>query len=230
MDKLLKAANQIATARCLSLRPAMSEKMSPFRKGSLGIVMMLASFVLVCTGCQSTPPKRTLPRSVSQTPGVLTTGDVVKISFTGAPELNQTQRIGTDGKLSLPLIGDVYAAGKSLHEIQIELTRLYKPQLQNSEVLVTLESRAVPVVVSGAVQHPGKITFERPATLLEAIMEAGGFTPDANLKKVSLIRIVNGEHETQIFDLRPIIRGVPTRAVYVIGGDVIYVPQKILNF
>jgi protein involved in polysaccharide export with SLBB domain len=86
------------------------------------------------------------------------------------------------------------------------------------------------VVVSGAVQHPGKITFERPATLLEAIMEAGGFTPDANLKKVSLIRIVNGEHETQIFDLRPIIRGMPTRATYVVGGDVIYVPQKILNF
>jgi protein involved in polysaccharide export with SLBB domain len=204
--------------------------MGLFRKKPLGIIVTLATLVLLCTGCQGPAVKRTLPRSASQTPGVLTAGDVVRISFTGAPELNQTQRIGTDGKLSLPLIGDVYAAGKSLHEVQIELARLYKPQLQNSEVIVTLESRAVPVVVSGAVQHPGKITFERPATLLEAIMEAGGFTPDANLKKVSLIRIVNGEHETQIFDMRPIIRGVPTRAIYVSGGDVIYVPQKILNF
>ncbi|MBV8900541.1 MAG: polysaccharide export protein [Verrucomicrobia bacterium] len=234
MDKFLKSANQIAAARYLSPRPAVSGKingkMGLLRKESLGIVVMLAALVLLCAGCQSAPPRRTLPRSAAQTPGVLTAGDVVKVSFTGAPELNQTQRIGTDGKLSLPLVGDVYAAGKSLHEVQTELARLYKPQLQNSEVIITLESRAVPVVVSGAVQKPGKITFERPATLLEAIMEAGGFTPDANLKKVSLIRIVNGEHETQIYDLRPVIRGVPTRAVYVSGGDVIYVPQKILNF
>lgn len=209
----------------------MSGKRDPFRTESLRMGVVLAALVFLCTACQGPTVKRSLPpRSVTQTPGVLTAGDVVRISFTGAPELNQTQRIGPDGKLSLPLVGDVYATGKSLHEIQIELARLYKPQLQNSEVIVTLESRAVPVVVSGAVQKPGKIVFERPATVLEAIMEAGGFTPDANLRKVSLIRIVNGEHETAIFDLRPVIRGEPTRAVYVSGGDVIYVPQKILNF
>jgi protein involved in polysaccharide export with SLBB domain len=85
-------------------------------------------------------------------------------------------------------------------------------------------------VVSGAVQHPGKIVFERPATVLEAIMEAGGFTPQADLKKVSIIRIVKGEHQTELFDLRPVLRGLPTRATYVSGGDVIYVPEKLLNF
>ena len=183
---------------------------------------------LSCAGCQ-TPHTAKVPLP-PQAPGVLAAEDVVRISFPGAPELNQTQKIPPDGKLSLPLVGDVYAGGKTLGELQRELARLYKPQLQNSEVLVALESRALPVVVSGAVERPGKIVFERPATVLEAIMEAGGFTPQADLKKVELIRIVNGEHYSQTFDLRPVLRGTPTRATYVGGGDVIFVPEKLLNF
>jgi protein involved in polysaccharide export with SLBB domain len=193
------------------------------------ICLKLAALVLlVCTGCQGTK-KASLPLT-SRTPSYLVAGDVVKITFPAAPELNQSQKIGSDGSLSLPLIGEVAASGKTVGQLQEELARLYKPQLQDNEVLVTLDTRAVPVVVSGAVQKPGKIVFERPATVLEAIMEAGGFTAEADLKKVSLIRIVKGEHETQIFDFRPVLQGKPTPAIYCSGGDVIYVPEKLLLF
>jgi protein involved in polysaccharide export with SLBB domain len=61
-------------------------------------------------------------------------------------------------------------------------------------------------------------------------MEAGGFTPQADLKRVSVIRIVKGEHQTELFDLRPVLRGQATQATYVSGGDVIYIPEKLLNF
>lgn len=210
-------------------RPARKDRISSFLKKCIGIVGTLAVLAILSgAGCQ-TPNTAKVPLP-PQTPGVLAAEDVVKISFPGAPELNQTQKLPPDGKLSLPLVGDVYAGGKTLGELQRELARLYKPQLQNSEVLVALESRALPVVVSGAVERPGKIVFERPATVLEAIMEAGGFTPQADLKKVELIRIVNGEHYSQTFDLRPVLRGTPTRATYVGGGDVIFVPEKLLNF
>ncbi len=191
-------------------------------------IKLAALVLLLCIGCQG--PKRTPQQLTSKTPSFLVAGDVVKISFPAAPELNQSQKIGSDGTVSLPLIGEVAAAGKTVGQLQEELARLYKPQLQDNEVIVTLDTRAVPVVVSGAVQKPGKIVFERPATVLEAIMEAGGFTPEADLKKVSLIRIVKGEHETEIFDLRPILKGQPTPAIYCSGGDVIYVPEKLLNF
>jgi len=208
---------------------AADEKSHSIRKELLGIAGKLAALALLfCIGCQGTP-KHQVPL-VAQTPNYLNPGDVVKISFPAAPELNQTQKIGTDGTLSLPLVGEVHAAGKSPGQLQNELATLYKPQLQDNEVLVTLESRAVPVVVSGAVQKPGKIVFERPATVLEAIMEAGGFTPEADLKKVSVIRIAKGEHYTQIYDLRPVLKGKPIAAVYCSGGDVIYVPEKVLNF
>jgi polysaccharide export outer membrane protein len=191
-------------------------------------IKLAALVLLLCTACQG--PKKAPLQLTSQTPNYLNPGDVVKISFPAAPELNQTQKVGTDGALSLPLVGEVHAAGKSPGQLQSELATLYKPQLQDNEVLVTLESRAVPVVVSGAVQKPGKIVFERPATVLEAIMEAGGFTPEADLKKVSVIRIVKGQHQTQVVDLRPVLKGKPTPAIYCSGGDVIYVPEKLLLF
>jgi protein involved in polysaccharide export with SLBB domain len=192
------------------------------------LLKLAALVLLLYTGCQGS--KKIPQQLTSRTPSYLVAGDTVRISFPAAPELNQTQKISADGSLSLPLIGEVAATGKTVGELQVELARLYKPQLQDNEVLVTLDTRAVPVVVSGAVQKPGKIIFERPATVLEAIMEAGGFTPEADLKKVSLIRIVKGEHETQIVDLRPVLKGKPTPAIYCSGGDVIYVPEKLLLF
>jgi polysaccharide export outer membrane protein len=122
----------------------------------------------------------------------------------------------------LPLIGQVYASGKSTSQLQEELTNLYKSQLQNSEVTVTLESVTIPVVVSGEVQKPGKVLFERPATVLEAIMEAGGFTAYGDPKTISVIRQVNGVQHSQIFDL--------SRVMYVSGGDVIYVRPRFVSF
>jgi polysaccharide biosynthesis/export protein len=189
---------------------------------------LAALLLLLASGCQS--PQKNPAQLTSRTPSYLVAGDIVRISFPAAPELNQTQKIGSDGLLSLPLIGEVNASGKTVGELQEELARLYKPQLQDNEVLVTLDTRSVPVVVSGAVQKPGKILFERPATVLEAIMEAGGFTPEADLKKVSLIRIVKGEHQTQLVDLRAVLKGRPIPAIYCSGGDVIYVPEKLLLF
>jgi protein involved in polysaccharide export with SLBB domain len=196
--------------------------------GQKTYIKLAVLVLLLCTGCQS--PKKAPQQLTSRTPSFLVAGDVVKITFPAAPELNQSQKIGADGTLSLPLIGEVAASGKTVGQLQVDLARLYKPQLQDSEVVVSLDTRAVPVVVSGAVQKPGKIIFERPATVLEAIMEAGGFTPEADLKKVSLIRIVKGEHETEIVDLRPVLKGKPTPAIYCSGGDVIYVPEKLLLF
>jgi polysaccharide export outer membrane protein len=231
MDRGLKSGNGTDLSRWFPRSPVASDRACSFRAGAGGIVGTLAVLlILLLTGCQQ-PQTGNLPQQlVSQTPNYLNAGDVIKISFPGAPELSQTQKVGTDGTLSLPLIGDVRAAGKSPGELQIELANLYKSQLQNNEVLVTVENRAIPIVVSGAVQKPGKIVFERPATVLEAIMEAGGFTPQADLKRVSVIRIVKGQHLTHHYDLRSVLRGSPTGAVYVNGGDVIYVPEKLLNF
>jgi protein involved in polysaccharide export with SLBB domain len=192
------------------------------RAGTLAALVML-----LCAGCQSTVETPLPEQPTAKTPVNLSPGDVVKLSFVSATELSQSQKIRADGKLSLPLIGEVTAAGKTLIQFQNDLIRLYKPQLRNSDVVVTLESAVAQVVVSGAVTKPAKLTFDRPTTVFQAIMEAGGVNEYGNLRKVHLIRVVNGEQLTQVLDLRPAVSGKTTNALYVRDGDVIYVPQGV---
>src|SRR5436190_3466589 len=156
---------------------------------------------------------------------ILASGDVVKRTFSAAPELNQSQKVRVDGKLSLPLIGEVDAAGKTVGQLQSDLMQLYKPQLKTPEVTVSLEASLTTVVVSGAVNKPGKIAFERPTTVFQAIMEAGGPSEFGTLKHVRLVRTVNGVQKSQVMNVHETLIGQGTKPFYVRDGDVIYVPQ-----
>jgi polysaccharide export outer membrane protein len=197
------------------------------RREFFGIFGILAALLtLFCTGCQSTTETPFPEQPTAKTPVSLAPGDVIKLSFATASEFNQTQKIRADGKVSLPLIGEITAAGKRVVDFQRELVGLYKPQLRNSEVVVTVESSVVQVVVSGAVTKPAKLIFERPTTVFQAIMEAGGVNEYGSLKRVHLIRVVNGQQLTQVVDLRPTASGKTTSAFYVRDGDVIYVPAS----
>lgn len=168
------------------------------------------------------PEQMAAPTSVS-----LVSGDVIRLTFSGAPELNQSQKIRADGKINLPLVGEVDAAGMTIGSLQNELSLRYKPQLQSATLVVTLESSVTQVVVSGAVSHPGKLSFDRPTTVFQAIMEAGGASEYGSLKRVHLIRILNGQQHSQILDLRPVtMGGQDTRPFYVRDGDVIYIPSS----
>jgi protein involved in polysaccharide export with SLBB domain len=192
-------------------------------KTAIGVVAALSIFL--GDGCETISNTPLPEQPTAKTPVNLSPGDVVKISFTGAPDLNQSQKIRADGKLSLPLVGEVTAAGKTVADFQSDLIRLYKPQLRNNEIVVTLESGIVEVVVSGAVSKPTKLSFDKPTTVFQAIMEAGGVSEYGSLRRVHLIRTINGKQLTQVVDLRPALSGKSTSVLYVRDGDIIYVPQ-----
>jgi polysaccharide biosynthesis/export protein len=187
------------------------------------IAMLIIAF---CTGCETQTGTALPEQPTAKTKVSLAPGDVIKLTFPGSPDFNQTQKIRADGKLSLPLVGEVAAAGKTLVDFQTEMVRLYQSQLRNSEVIVTLESGITQVVVSGNIKRPAKLAFDRPTTVFQAIMEAGGADEYGNLGKVHLIRVVNGQQLTQVLDLRPALSGKAISALYVRDGDVIYVPQS----
>jgi polysaccharide biosynthesis/export protein len=191
------------------------------------LISILMLLVLLCTGCETDRNSTTLS-SQAEVPKhvILAPGDVVKLTFSANPELNQSQKIRADGKLSLPLIGEVDAAQKTVTQLQNELVQLYKAQLKTPEVTVSLEGSTTMVTVSGAVAKPSKITFERPTTVFQAVMEAGGPSTFGTLGHVRLIRTVNGIQRSQVLDLRPMLKGQDTKPFYVRDGDVIYVPQS----
>jgi polysaccharide export outer membrane protein len=152
---------------------------------------------------------------------------VIKVSFADETVPDQTQKIRRDGKVSLPFIGEVTAAGKRIPDFQNELVSRYEPHLQNSEVLVTLESGPAKVIVSGFANKPGTLSFDRPTTVFQAIMEAGGASDYGSLSNVHLTRIINGEQRTETLNLKPAIRGKPTQPKYVQDGDVIYISRSL---
>jgi polysaccharide export outer membrane protein len=181
---------------------------------------------LMCGGCQSPLPP--LPNPPGPKTAVrLSPGDVIKASYADETIPDQTQKIRRDGKVSLPLIGEVTAAGKRVIDFQHELVRRYEGQLENNEVLVTLESGAATVTVSGFASKPGVYSFDRPTTVYQAIMEAGGVSDYGSASNIRLTRIINGIERAESINLRPAIRGEPTRPIYVQDGDVIYIARSL---
>jgi polysaccharide biosynthesis/export protein len=192
----------------------------PARAGRAALCAM--AVLALAAGCQteprhstSTPPQSTnapVP-AASASPGatsnestnsnksmVLKEGDTIKIEFPGAPNLDTIQNIRIDGKITLQMIGEYDAVGKTPAAMEADLKRLYGSQLVNNEVSVTVQSAAFVVYVMGAVAKPGKLISERPLTPLEALIEAGVDDTKANLKAVQVIR-TDGIGHTEKFNL-----------------------------
>jgi polysaccharide export outer membrane protein len=186
--------------------------------------LLLAAFA--CGGCQSALPP--LPNPPGPRTAVrLSPGDVIKVSYADETVPDQTQKIRRDGKVSLPLIGEVTAAGRRTIDFQYELVSRYEGKLENNEVLVTLETGTASVIVSGFANKPGTYTFDRPTTVYQAVMEAGGVSDYGSPSNVHLTRLINGEQRTETINLRSAIRGTPTKPKYVQDGDVIYIARSL---
>jgi len=203
---------------------------TPYRKRALSSSSCLFAFLvfaaLMCGGCQT--PQPPLPNPPGPKTAVrLSPGDTIKVSYADESIPDQTQKIRRDGKVSLPFIGEVTAAGKRTIDFQNEVISLTEEHLENSEVLVTLESGLATVTVSGFANRPGTFPFDRPTTVYQAIMQAGGVSDYGSPSNVHLTRIINGEQRTEIFSLRPAIRGEPTKPKYVQDGDVIYISRSL---
>ncbi len=198
-----------------------------------GFMSMAACFVaavvmFVSVGCQNTSPPPPIPAeaAASRPSGTLAPGDEISVMFSGAPELNTKQKIQANGKVSLPTIGDVSASGRSITSFQSQLTSMYQPHLQDSTVVVSLESASAGVYISGEVLRPGKIPLDRPMTALEAVMEAGGFTKFANPKQVIVVRNQNGKNQRYVLNMNDALNGMDSRPFYVRPFDVLYVRQS----
>jgi polysaccharide biosynthesis/export protein len=194
-------------------------------KSSPCLFPFLIAATLACAGCRTTLPP--LPNPPGPKTAVrLSPGDTIKVTFAEESDLDQTEKIRRDGKVSLPLIGEVTAAGKRVIDFQHELVNRYEGRLDNPEVLITLESGTASVIVSGFANKPGKIDFDRPKTVYQTIMEAGGVSDYGSLRNIHLTRIINGEQRTETINLRPTVHGEPTLPMYVQDGDVIYISRS----
>jgi len=209
-----------------SFKQADCENVLGLRYDIISIYICMCLILSGCGGMGSSPP---LPSEASMSiPNAsLAAGDEVKVSFSGAPDLNLKQKIQVNGNLSLPTIGDVRAVGKSISGFQSELTARYQPHFQDPTVVVSVENAAAGVYVSGEVLRPGKIPLDRPMTALEAVMECGGFSKLANPRQVVVVRNQANRMEHYPLNLNDALNGGESQPFYLRVYDVIYVRQSV---
>lgn len=192
-------------------------------------LFVLALLLCGCRSPQTAPV--TDADAARDTDVTLREGDVVKVVFAGTPSLNTTQQIRRDGNINLALVGDVKAAGLSPGALEKQVLEAYGTQLLSHEVTVSLDSAATPIFVTGMVVRPGRVMADRPMTLIEAIMEAGGFDYNrANLKAIRVIRREGDRMRTFVLNLKPVLDGQPATPFYLRPSDIVYVPERFTLF
>lgn len=156
--------------------------------------------------------------------------DVLQIRVWEWPDLKTDAIVRPDGKISIPLVGDIQAEGKTLTELDNEITERLKAFIRTPQVSVMLKKfGGQKIVVLGEVRQPGvyKVTGEN--TLLDMIGIARGFTEDAVLNSIILIRGDFTNPQVQRLNLTSaIVKGNLAENVYVQPEDVIYVPKKFI--
>jgi polysaccharide export outer membrane protein len=152
--------------------------------------------------------------------------DTLEITVYQFPNLSRVTQVDSSGRLSLPLVGAVVAAGKTVGELEAELTRkLGQRYIQAPQVSVLVkESIGARVTVDGAVKLPGVYTLKGRTTLVQALALAQGIN-EVGDTTVTLTRISDGRQVTARLDVAAIRAGqAPDPQVF--GGDTIVVDES----
>ena len=158
--------------------------------------------------------------------------DVVELSFTLAPEFNQTLTVQPDGYAALKDAGLIEAQGLNLEEFSDAVRTAYRGYLHDPQVAVALKEFEKPYfIVGGEVGKPGKYELRSDTTVVEAVQIAGGLTQQAKHSQVVLFRRVGSElMEARLLNLKKLLKSSNLREdAHLRAGDLIYVPQNTLS-
>lgn len=173
------------------------------------------------------PPKIERGDSAQRAEYRLAPDDVIDISVYQVPDLNRSVQIDGSGRIMLPLVGVIHASGKTIRELELDLTkRLGAKYLQSPQVAIFLkESIGQRVIVEGDVRTPGVVQSRGGMTLLAAIASAGGFGETADFGAVFVLRQTEKGRMAARFDVAQIRAGA-AQDPQIYGGDTIIVDSS----
>ncbi|MBI5584201.1 MAG: polysaccharide biosynthesis/export family protein [Deltaproteobacteria bacterium] len=153
--------------------------------------------------------------------------DVLDIFVWKETELSRRVPVRLDGKISIPLLGEIHAAGLTPLMLKQLLIQKLQEYIDVPNVTVTvMEVNSFKVYVSGQVAKPGVYTLRSETTMLQIIPMAGGFTEWANQRKILLVRKEGGQEKRFTVNYKKIISGEePGNNLTLKPGDTIVVPD-----
>jgi len=168
-----------------------------------------------------------LPSAAAATDYRLTPGDKLRVEVYKDAQLSQSLQIRPDGKITLPLLGDIVATDLTPIQLRDRIATGLKEYVTNPVVtVIVVEASPVTVYVMGEVMHPGSIPMRGQMTVLQALAMAGGFREFANTKDIRILRKASGvlkTVETIRFNYNDAVKGNST-PIFLSAGDMVVVP------
>jgi Periplasmic protein involved in polysaccharide export len=213
---------------------------------NLSSITALAIFFLVffaSVRAEETSVPVSSPRPASGTTTspayVLTNTDRISVTIYQEEDLSRIARIDSQGRINLPLVGEVAIAGLKVSEAQSVIEKAYQDgrYLRTPRVTITVEEYAPrEVSIQGQVRSPGRypLPIEASMTILELVTRAGGFTDTAKGTAVRITRILpDGSKQNFEVDVESLIKGrrganVQDNSLVLEPGDIIFVPERII--
>jgi len=157
---------------------------------------------------------------------VIGSEDILYIHVWKEELLSKTIPVRIDGKISIPLINEITAAGLTPLQLKELLTQKFKEYVENPTVSVmVMEANSFKIYISGQVRSPGVYRLRSETTLLQIIPMVGGFTDWANQKKILIIRKEDGKEKRMTVNYKKIVSGDnPDSNIVLKAGDTIVVP------
>jgi polysaccharide export outer membrane protein len=202
-------------------------------------LVFYAWVVALVAGCAGLGTSNLPPQSDTSGPSVLVesyqiaVGDQLRIDVWKNPELSVTEPVRPDGKIAVPLVGDLTAAGKTPEELTADITRKLASYIKNPNVTVILTNLAGQaflsrIRVTGSVENNMSIPYHQGMTVLDAVLEAGSVTLYADANNTKLYRRTETGAETYDIRLKDILENGDMRTnVMLMPGDVITVPERL---
>ena len=153
-------------------------------------------------------------------------GDQLRVLVWKEPDLTIDVSVRVDGQVSLPLLGDVPAAGKTIMGLAADIERRYGEVLSEPAVsVILLQSKSWRYYIIGKIAKPGEYAIDYPVTVLQAIARSGGFLEWAKQEEIEIVRRTGNEEKIIPFDYTAFSSGKNMEQNIVIQpGDTIIVP------
>jgi polysaccharide export outer membrane protein len=158
---------------------------------------------------------------------VIGANDVLAINVWKEPDVSRSVPVRSDGKISLPLVGELQAGGQTPRQLEQEITKRLQSYISEPEVTVMVtESKSQRVNILGMVARPGTYLLSGSTTVLDAIAMAGGFKDFAKRKSIYVLRAsADGTQKRIPFNYKEVIKGTnPEQNVKLLPGDTLVVP------
>jgi len=204
-------------------------------------LIFIAWVVVLVTGCASFGSSNPPPQSdtTDTGPSVLVesyqiaVGDQLRIDVWKNQELSVTEPVRPDGKIAVPLVGDLHAAGKTPEQLTKDISDKLTSYIKNPNVTVILTNLAGQeflsrIRVTGSVAHNMSISYHQGMTVLDAVLEAGSVTLYADANDTKLYRRTETGAVTYDIRLKDILENGDMRTnTMLMPGDVITVPERL---